>query len=92
MGPFGSGSAAEKIPQLRTRLQTLLNVPQGVGLRVFLPCDLAGQLFERLTLYHGIVIRTHRGCQSEQLAEQLALQTFNEAFQFSAPAGVAQLP
>ena len=33
---------AETFIQLRSRIETILNVPQGVRLRLFLTCGLAG--------------------------------------------------
>jgi hypothetical protein len=35
-------TAAENGPQLRSRVETILNVPQRVRLRSFLACGLAG--------------------------------------------------
>ena len=42
-----SKQAAEKGPQLRSRFDKILNVPQRVRLRFSLTCGLAGCLFEQ---------------------------------------------
>jgi len=47
--PWGEGffiyEEAEKSRQLRSWLETILNVPQRVRLRLLLPCGLAGRAF-----------------------------------------------
>src|SRR6185503_5001043 len=40
-------TAAETAFQRRSHVETILNVPQRVRLRLFLPCGLAGRLFEQ---------------------------------------------
>ena len=42
-----SNQAAEKGPQLRSRFDKILNVPQRVRLRFSLTCGLVGRLFEQ---------------------------------------------